>query len=152
VSASVLLAWAHLLALAIGFGAVLERSRALRGPLDPAGLARAFRADNLWALAAGLWLATGLWRLFAESDKPIEYYLRNHWFFAKMGAFLLVFALEAWPIATLIRWRSALRRGETPELGAATTIARIGHVQAGLLVLMVLCATAMARGFGFLHS
>ncbi len=150
-SASVVMAWAHLLALALGFGAVLERSRALRGPLDAAGLKRAFQSDNLWAVAAGLWLATGLWRLFAEFDKPLEYYLRNHWFFAKMGAFLLVFALEIKPIATLIRWRSAIRRGETPDLAAASTIARIGHIQAALLVFMVLCATAMARGFGFLH-
>lgn len=146
--ATVLLAWLHLLTLALGFWAILERSRALRGTLDDAGLRRVFFTDNFWGLSAALWLGTGLWRLLAGLDKPIEYYLGNHWFLAKMGAFVVIVALEVWPMATLIRWRLARRRDEMPDTSPARALARIGSIQHGLLTLMVLAAAAMARGFG----
>src|SRR5919206_2160505 len=95
------LAWLHLLALGVGLGAVWARARSLRGPLDAAALRRAFVADAWWGVAAGLWLATGLWRLLAGTEKATGYYLTNHVFFAKMGMFVLVLLLEVWPMATL---------------------------------------------------
>jgi uncharacterized membrane protein len=53
---------------------------------------------------------------------------------------------------TLIRWRKALASGGTVEQVADTRAARrittISHLQAGLIVLMVIAATAMARGYG----
>ena len=48
----------------------------------------------------------------------------------------------------LIRWRGAVARESVPETGAASRFARISFVQAVLVVLMVLAATAMARGYG----
>ncbi|HET7343276.1 MAG TPA: DUF2214 family protein, partial [Methylomirabilota bacterium] len=55
----------HLYALALGLPAVFLRGRALRGRLDAAGLRRLFAADNVWGVAALLWLVTGLLRAFA---------------------------------------------------------------------------------------
>jgi putative membrane protein len=49
---------------------------------------------------------------------------------------------------TLIRWRQAVARGGVPDTQPAALLARISYVQAGLIVLMVLAATAMARGIG----
>lgn len=46
-----LVASLHLIALPIGFGAVVVRGAALRGRLDKSGLDRVFRADTLWGLA-----------------------------------------------------------------------------------------------------
>jgi putative membrane protein len=49
---------------------------------------------------------------------------------------------------TLIRWRAQLRRGETPDTSLAGRVSSISYAQAVLVLLMVLAATAMARGFG----
>ena len=96
------LASLHLLALALGLGAVFTRSAALHArPLTARDVKRAFRADSYWGLAAVLWLATGVWRLVAHTEKPMTYYGHNVVFQAKMGGFLLILLLELWPAITL---------------------------------------------------
>ena len=141
-----LLAALHLLALGIGLGAVWARGRALAGELDQSGLRRVFYADNLWGLAALLWITTGLVRAFGGFEKGTSYYVHSHLFWTKMGLLVVILALELSPMLTLIRWRSAARRGERPDTGSAPRLARISFVQAALVVAMVLAATAMARG------
>lgn len=136
----------HLLALGIGLLAVWMRGRTLREALDPATLRRAFFFDNLWGVAAVLWLVTGLWRAFGGLEKGSSYYLSSTAFWVKMGLLGLVLALEVWPMVTLIRWRLQLGRGATPDTTSARTIATISAAQTALTVLMVLAATAMARG------
>ena len=139
----------HLLALGIGMGAVWSRGRALHQPLDAAGLKWVFYADNWWGIAALLWIATGLVRAFAGFEKGTSYYVHNGLFLAKMGLFGLLFILEVRPMMTLIKWRGSAARGEAIDTASAPTFARISYVQAGLIALMVLAATAMARGYGF---
>lgn len=143
-----LLAALHLLALGIGLGAVWIRGRALKGKLDGAGLRRVFLADTAWGVAAFLWITTGLWRLLAGLEKGTAYYLGNHVFITKMSLFVLVLGLEVWPMVTLIGWRRRVARGEPVDTGAARSLARISFLQAGLIVLMILAATAVARGYG----
>jgi putative membrane protein len=63
----------------------------------------------------------------------------------------LILLLELRPMITLIRWRTQLARGEQPDARGAAGFARISFLQAGLVVLMVLAATGMARGFGVPH-
>ena len=138
----------HLLALGIGLGAVWARHRALRAPLDAAGLRRVFYADTWWGVAALLWIATGLVRAFGGLEKGTAYYLQNHVFWLKMAALAVVLALEVWPMMTLIRWRIRRGHGQPIDTAAAGRLAWISAVQAGLVVVMVLAATAMARGFG----
>ena len=142
------LASLHLIALGIGMGAIWGRSRALKGALDGGAVQRALTADVWWGIAALIWLATGLWRLFGETEKSLDYYLANWAFHTKMGLFLLIFALEIWPMVTMIRWRSARARGNPVDPGRARAISRISYVQAWLVVAMVLAASAMARGLG----
>ena len=131
---------------------MLARGTALREALAPGSLRRAFRADAMWGISFVLWLGTGLWRLFAETEKGIIYYMTNHAFFAKMGFLILILALELWPMITLIRWRMAHARGEPADaivnVDAARRIAVISHIEAMLVVLMVFAAVAMARGYG----
>lgn len=138
----------HLLALGIGLGAVWARGRALRSSLDAGTLRQVFYADTLWGLAAVLWISTGLWRLLAGLEKGTGYYLQNHIFLTKMALLALVLLLEIRPMITLIRWRRAAARREAPDTSAAPMLARISFVQAGLIVLMVFAAAAMARGMG----
>jgi putative membrane protein len=143
-----LLAAFHLTALGIGLGAVWVRAGALRGPFDPAGLRRVFTADSWWGLAGALWIATGLWRLLAATEKPTAYYLHNHFFYLKMAALLLLLLLEARAVVSLIRWRTAVARGGSVDTTAAPGLARISYIQAILVLFMVAAATGMARGFG----
>jgi putative membrane protein len=138
----------HLLALGIGLGAVWARGRALRSSLDAGALRQVFFADTLWGLAAVLWISTGLWRLLAGLEKGTGYYLQNHLFLTKMALLALVLLLEIRPMITLIKWRKTVSRGEAPDTRAAPLLARISFAQAWLIVLMVLAATAMARGMG----
>jgi putative membrane protein len=138
----------HLLALGIGLGAVWARGRALRGQVDASNLRRAFYADTWWGIAAALWLATGLARAFGGLEKGATYYLHNHAFWAKMTLFALILALEIVPMVTLIRWRGLVARGERLDTSVAPRLAIISYLEAVLVMLMVLAATAMARGLG----
>ena len=148
----IVLAVVHLLALGIGFGAVLARARALgEQPLDRHSARRAFAADGLWGLAAVLWIGSGLWRLLAGTEKVTGYYLSNHVFYAKMGFFVAILLLELSPALTLVRWRRAAARGGatwTPNPRVSARIRIISYVQALLVIAMVTAAVLMARGYG----
>jgi len=141
-----LIATLHILTLPLGLGAIWARSRALRR-VQGGDLQRVFLADNLWALAAFLWISTGLLRAFGGLEKGAAYYLHDRAFYVKMSLLVTILALEVWPMITLIRWRIAERRKATPDLSAAPRLALISRIQAGLVILMVFAATAMARGF-----
>ena len=142
-----LIATLHLLALPLGLGAVLARSRGLASARVTADLGRVFVADSLWGLAAALWIVTGMWRAFGGLEKGTAYYVNDRVFYVKMGLLALILLLEVWPMTTLIRWRIGIRRGRPLDTSAAPTLARVSQVQAGLVVLMVFAATALARGF-----
>ncbi len=141
-----LIATLHLLTLPLGLGAIWARSRALGLAKTVEDLRRVFVADNLWALAAVLWLGTGLLRAFAGLEKGASYYLHDRVFYIKMGLFVTILILEIWPMATLIRWRISVRRGAPVDLTSAPTLARLSQIQLGLVVVMVFAATALARG------
>lgn len=149
----ILLASLHLVALAIGFGAIVTRAAALRPRvLDAAAVRRALAADGGWGVAFGLWVITGLWRYLGDVEKATAYYNHNHLFLTKMGLVVVIIALELWPMVTLIKWRAALRRGAAAETvvlpAAARRIRAISLLQAVLLIVMVVLAVAMARGHG----
>jgi len=141
-----LVAAVHLLALGIGLGGVWARGRALRATLDADGVRRVLYADNLWGLAALLWIATGLARAFGGLEKGAAYYLHSHSFLLKMALLGAILVLELRPMVTFVRWRARLARGEAVDTSAARTFATISFVQAGIVIAMVLAATAMARG------
>ena len=138
----------HVLALALGLPSVYFRGRALRGRLDADGLRRLFLADNVWGLAAALWLVTGLLRAFGGLEKGTAFYLASTLFWTKMGLFALILLLEIWPMTTFLRWRIARRRGAAPDTSSARGLYLINHVEMALVVLMVFVAAFMARGFG----
>ena len=138
----------HLIALAIGAPALVLRGRALKGPMDDAHVARATTADNFWGVAGLLWIATGLMRAFGGFEKGALYYLHNPLFHAKLGLVALLLLLEIYPAATLIRWRLARARGESPDTRSAHTLFVINHVQVALVGVIVFVAAFMARWGG----
>jgi len=146
--ASAIVAALHYLALALGLPSVFLRGRALKGPLDREGLRRLFAADGVWGVAAGLWLVTGLLRAFGGLEKGSAFYMASRLFWLKLALFLVVVALEVWPMLTLIRWRRAIGAGRTPDTSAARTLFHLNHVELALVVVIVFVASFMARGFG----
>lgn len=147
-TARLLLASLHLLALGVGLAAVWVRARTLSSRLDAGGLRSVFLADMWWGVAAVLWISTGLWRLLAGLEKDTAYYFQNHLFLTKMALLGIVLALEIWPMITLIRWRRQVVGGELPATTVAPVLSRISFAQAGLVVVMIFLAAAMARGYG----
>jgi putative membrane protein len=74
--------------------------------------------------------------------------LHNHFFWMKMTLLRVIIALEVAPMIRLIKWRVRVARGEQPDTGPAGRMGTISFIQAWVVVLMVLAATGMARGFG----
>ncbi|MEO8562258.1 MAG: DUF2214 family protein [bacterium] len=148
-TARIVLAWVHLLALAIGLAGVWSRARALgdslQNPEDPRAIRRALIGDAWWGVAAVAWIVTGLWRLIGGTEKSTSYYVGSNAFLVKMTLFLVVAALEIWPMTTLIRWR---RKKAEPNPRDAGRIEVISYVQCALIVMIVLAAVATARGYG----
>jgi putative membrane protein len=145
VVAAALLSAIHLLTLAIGLGAVYMRGRALRQTLDPAGWRRVLAADSLWGLAAVLWIASGVARVFFGGKEP-GFYWRNGLFWSKLGLFGIVFVLELRPMITFISIRSALRKGSPLPAFPLQHYQRINTAEIALVVAIVFVATFMARG------
>ncbi|MGS0546686.1 DUF2214 family protein [Pseudomonas sp. Y5-11] len=144
------LAAIHLLAFALGFWAVLARGTAFSRLATGVGEAkRVLLADNLWGIAALVLLVTGGIRAFGGFEKGTDYYLHQPLFHLKMTLFVLILLIELAPMITLVKWRIALARGKVIDTGRAKLYARISHVEALLLVLMVIAATGMARGVTF---
>lgn len=144
------LAAIHLLAFALGFWAVLSRGTAFRRLATGVGEAHSVLiADNLWGISAVLLLVTGGMRAFAGYEKGADYYLHQPLFHLKMTLFVLILLLEVAPMVTLIKWRIAQARGAAINTGRAALFARISHIEALLVLLMVVAATGMARGVTF---
>jgi putative membrane protein len=135
----------HLLTLALGAGGIYLRGRALSRPLDEAGWDRLLAADNAWGIAAMLWIASGLGRVFFGGKEP-GFYWRNGFFWVKMALFGLVFVLELGPMMTFIRVRSARRRQTSPPSFPIDRYRRINSLELGLVVTIVFVAALMARG------
>lgn len=140
-----LLSAIHLLALALGLGAVFLRGRALSQSLDESGWRRLLAADNAWGAAAGLWIASGLARVFFGGKEP-GFYWRNGFFWVKLALFAIVFVLELKPMMTFMRVRTARRRREPLPSFSAGEYRRINTIEVALVVMIVFVATLMARG------
>ncbi|MCG6574953.1 DUF2214 family protein [Pseudomonas sp. AF32] len=144
------LAAIHLLAFALGLWAVLTRGTALRRLAGGADAVRnVLVADNVWGLSALVLLVTGGVRAFGGFEKGSDYYLHQPLFHLKMTLFLLILLLELAPMITLIKWRMALGKGVAIDPSKAGRFARISHIEALLLMLMVIAATGMARGLSW---
>jgi putative membrane protein len=142
---SALLSAIHVLTLALGLGAVFMRGLALGRPLDEAGWRRLLAADNIWGLAAALWIASGLARLFYGGKEP-AFYWHNGFFWVKLTMFAVVFVLELTPMATFMRVRVALRHGTTLPRFPVAVYRRINSAEIALVIAIVFTAAFMARG------
>ena len=141
---SALVAALHFLTLGLGFAGVWVRGRGLRA----GNVGETLYGDNLWGIAAVLWIGTGLARAFGGLEKGTAWYLHNPLFWVKMGLFVLVMAIEMRPMITFIRWRIRLGRGEAIDTSVMPALARLNAVEIVLTGAIPFVAVAMARGLG----
>jgi len=121
----------------------------LQGELTAAAIRRLARADIGVGVSAMLLLVVGLARAF-HFEKGAAYYFHNWAFIGKLALFLAVALLSIHPTVTFIAWSRALKRGQTPAIGADTLrrLRRTIHTELAAVVPIVLFAAMMARGIG----
>lgn len=145
-----LLSTFHVLALAIGLPSAIARARALqRLTKEPGALDAVLFADNLWGVAAVLWLGSGLLRAFGPFEKGSGYYLNSGSFLLKMAVFGVVVLLELWPMVSFVSWRIRKARGLPLDTSRAGLFAKITAAEVALTVTIPFLASMMARGIGF---
>lgn len=143
-----ILAYLHYLALGLGFIGVFSRGRAIKSIVTGTtkDTKELFLADNIWGIAALLWIVTGLMRVFGPYEKGPSFYMHSHWFYLKMALFLAVFLLEVYPMLTFIKWRRIKKQISAEDFFVLRKIRTTNHIQALIIFLIPLIATIMARG------
>jgi putative membrane protein len=139
-----LLSAIHMLTLALGLGGLFARGRAMSRPLDDDGWRRLLIADNVWGVAALLWIVSGLGRVFLGGREP-AFYWRNGFFWIKLALFGLVFALELAPMIGFVRVRRARGRQAPLPPVPVDLYRRINAIELALVVAIVFAAAFMAR-------
>jgi putative membrane protein len=139
----------HLITLGIGYGFAWMRGKQISLVQSKEDLSSVFFADNMYGLAALLWLATGLWRAFGGLEKGTDYYLESTAFWIKMGLFGVLFILEIYPMITLMQWRIKRKKGKDFSLSPTRTLSLLTYAEVVLLTAMVFVAVMMARGMWY---
>ena len=70
-------------------------------------------------------------------------------FWLKLALFALVFALEAWPMITLIRWRIATGKKQPVDASLAPKLQLVSQLELVFIVAIPFVASMMARGILF---
>ena len=133
--------------LVFGLVAMLAaESTLIRPGMTAAEIRRAAGLDAGYGATATLIILVGVLRVIYGLKGP-DFYLDNHWFWAKMLSFALIAALSVPPTLTLIGWRAALRNnaGFVPAAEQIARVRRYIRIELMLIVAVVSFAAAMAR-------
>jgi len=143
-----LLAYAHFISLFLMIGMLTAELVLARGALDLAQVQRLARIDAAYGMASLAVLASGAARLLWGA-KGAAFYMKNPVFHTKFGLFVLVGLVSIVPTVRFIKWRRRL--AATPGSIAEAEVKaakKLIHLELGLLLLIPLFATLMARGVG----
>jgi putative membrane protein len=138
----------HVLIFALAGVIAFEVGVARQG-LTATDVRRLGRVDAWYGILAALIIIVGFSRaIFAA--KGWAYYSVNHFFWAKMGAFVIVGLLSIQPTVSFIRWRRAATANPdfVPASGAVATVRRFLWAEVFFFALIPIFAAAMARGYG----
>ena len=105
--------------------------------------------DAAIGAAAGVILGVGFLRVFFF-EKGAAYYFHSVPFIAKLSLFAIIGLLSIYPTRQFLSWRASLRQGTIPVVEPAKlrTIRAVIHWELAGIVVLVSCATLMARGIG----
>jgi putative membrane protein len=102
--------------------------------------------DIAYGVTAGLILIVGFVRVFYGA-KGSEYYFGNHYFWAKISAFIIVGLISIAPTMRIRDWGRQARRDPAfvaPDNEVAI-MRRLMHAEGLFLLLLIMFAVAMAR-------
>ena len=147
---TLLLAFLHHGAAFVVFAVLAVEMVLMKGELTLASARSLLRMDAVYGVAAMLLLVVGFLRVFM-TEKGAAYYFHSVPFIIKISLFALVGLMSIYPTRLFLSWRPALRNQQVPALDPAQgrTVCRLIHAELALLLLIMLCAAAMARGVGY---
>ena len=148
---SALMAFLHHLAAFTVVAALAVEVMMFKPPLTLIQARRLLRTDMVFGLAATLVLVVGMLRV-AYFEKGPSYYWHDLFFLMKLGAFVAAALISIYPTVTFMSWNKGLKAGVAPEVAPARTraVRMCLMLELTLLVVILLGAALMARGFGYL--
>lgn len=149
---SALMAFLHHLAAFTVVAALAVEVALFKPPLSLSQARRLVRTDMVFGVAAALVLIVGLLRVWYFEKGP-TYYWHDLFFLIKLAAFLLAGLISIYPTKTFLSWSKAIGAGAAPEVSAerAQRVRMCLMLELTAIVVILLCAPLMARGFGILH-
>jgi putative membrane protein len=146
-----LMAFLHHLAAFTVVAALAVEVALFKPPLTLQQARRLLATDTLFGIAASVVLVVGLLRV-TYFEKGAAYYWHDAFFLAKFSAFVLAALISIYPTLTFLSWRAAVRAGTPPEIPAARArrVRLCMMFELTAIVVILLCAPLMARGFGIL--
>jgi putative membrane protein len=143
------MAFVHHLAAFTLVGALAVEVVLFKPPLTAAQALKIQRTDLIFGGAATVLLVVGLLRVF-YFEKGAAYYFSNAFFLTKLTLFIIAALISIYPTVMFLSWSKALKDGGTPEMSTAQ-IRRARMclmLELTAIVVIVLCAPLIARGFG----
>jgi putative membrane protein len=150
--ASALMAFLHHLAAFTVVAALAVEVAVFKPPLSVTAARRLMRTDMIFGAAATVVLVVGMLRV-AYFEKGPAYYWHDAFFLMKFGAFVLAGLISIYPTKVFLSWNAALKAGAAPEIPAERTrrVRMCLMLELTLIVVILLGAALMARGFGYLR-
>jgi putative membrane protein len=149
---SALMAFLHHVAAFTVVAALAVEVALFKPPLSLAQAQRLSRTDTIYGVSAGVLLVVGLLRV-AYFEKGPAYYWHDVFFLLKFAAFLVTALISIYPTVIFLSWRQTLTAGTAPEISAARTrrVRLCLMLELMAILVILLCAALMARGFGYLR-
>jgi putative membrane protein len=147
---SPMLAFLHHLAAFTLVGALVIELVLTKDSIVAKNARRLVLADLAFGVSAGVVLVAGLLRVL-YFEKGASYYFHSVPFVAKVSFFFTVGLLSIYPTAEFLSWRKSLKQGQAPSVTdrKLNAIRSVIHWELAAIVLIILCATLMAKGIGF---
>ena len=149
---SALMAFLHHVAAFTVVAALAVELALFKPPLSLTQAQRLLRTDNIYGASAGVVLVVGMLRV-AFFEKGPGYYWHDIFFLIKFGAFVVAALISIYPTVTFLSWNRGLKAGTAPEISVERTqrVRLCLMLQLTAIVVILLCAALMARGFGYLR-
>ena len=140
----ILVKYIHFISIFTIIGALVGEHLLLKPTMTRAEIKRISKLDGAYGVSAILLLAAGF-TLWFGVGKPAAYYSSNWAFLIKLGLFVAVGLLSVYPTVFFMK----NRKGEQHEsISIPTNIKLFVRIQLGLLFVIPLLATMMAKGLG----
>jgi len=145
---AILFAFLHHLSAFVLVSALVIETVLIRDTLTHTNARRILIADAVYGASATVLLIVGLLRVF-QFEKGEAYYFSSPPFIVKISLFALLAVLSFYPTFLFLSWRKGLKQGQTPVLTVRIQqrIRGLIHLELVGVVIILLCAAAMAKGF-----